>query len=114
MYGFWGNILLIGMIVRFCRFLADRNRSRMHQHDTSIVVESQSPTEQTRPYTAMQKAYGWIQAKILIAPTIGTYHRRQIWGFAVPTRLETFVVAAYWAWSLIICFVGYDVFNPNL
>ncbi|KAG4440540.1 hypothetical protein IFR05_003956 [Cadophora sp. M221] len=109
-YGFWGGVLLIGIITRFVKFLAHRTP----QQDRSLDVATAESHSSPHAYTTAQKLWGWAQAKVVFPPVIGTHHRRLLGGFTIPTRLQTSVVLAYWAWSIVICAVSYNIFSPNL
>ncbi|CZT12929.1 uncharacterized protein RAG0_16574 [Rhynchosporium agropyri] len=108
-YGFWGGILLIGIVTRFVKFLAHKMRQN-HPVDVTALESCSYPAV----YTTAQKIQGWSQAKIILPPLIGTHHRRLLGGFTIPTRIQSFVVLAYWAWSIIICAVSYNIFSPNI
>ncbi|KAL2066622.1 hypothetical protein VTL71DRAFT_2693 [Oculimacula yallundae] len=108
-YGFWGGVLLIGIVIRIFKFLIHKPQPD-RPLDAAALESRSSPTS----YTTAQRIWGWAQAKFILPPLIGTYHRRLLGTFTIPTRTQSFVVLAYWAWSIIICAVSYDIFSPNL
>jgi len=106
-YGFWGGIVLIGILNRIITLVLTsrhNNRRDIEQHQP-IAITTEGPLGAIRR---------WTQTYLIIPAAFGSHHQRLLYACTIPTRAETIVVAAFWILSLILCCVTYDVFYPNL
>jgi ferric-chelate reductase len=110
-YGFWGGILLIGIINRLVHYLLSLWNVGASP-DKEYTIEAQSNPR--NPSTAYSKIYHWVQTNFIIPPVFGSHYRRRLFSFTVPTRAETLVILAYYIYSIVACAVSYEVFYPNL
>ncbi|TVY91322.1 putative ferric reductase transmembrane component [Lachnellula willkommii] len=108
-YGFWGGILLIGIIDRLINFLLSMRNSEASDQQRAIEAQSARRSHST----VFSKTYRWFQANLILPPAIGTHHQRYLFGFTMPTRIVALIIIAYYIWSILICTISYDVFYPN-
>lgn len=109
MYGFWGLILLAGMLNHaFTHFSSSKN---FGSADMEAAARDTGATKRPDP---VQSAQLWVQKYLTVPPLFGSYHQERLWTCSLPTRLESIVLAAYWTINLILCCVTYEVFYPNL
>ena len=109
MYGFWGLALLAGM---FNHAITHFSSSKTFKNvDTEVATRSGGMKKR---YNPLQSAQLWAQKYLTIPPLFGSYRQERLWTCAVPTRLETIVLAAYWILNLVLCCVTYEIFYPNL
>ncbi|QDS77776.1 hypothetical protein FKW77_005259 [Venturia effusa] len=107
MYGFWGGIILIGIITNAYNSLW-HSRSARESRDP----EDSSSSAGREPSTG--RIAHWVQSSLSIPTLFGT-HRRRLWfSFAVPTRLEALIIVSFWALSIILCSVNIRAFEGNL
>ncbi|PGH11306.1 hypothetical protein AJ80_07206 [Polytolypa hystricis UAMH7299] len=111
-YWFWGIVILCGTLYRHLRpaisaRLDRRRRGEDHQ--------AKSPPSYIDALLSRCIAvHRWIRTNFIIPGAIGTYHRRLWYWCAVPTRIEAIVIVAFYALSLILTAVAYDLFWGNL
>ncbi|TVY39053.1 hypothetical protein LOCC1_G005612 [Lachnellula occidentalis] len=91
-YGFWGGILLIGIINRLVTVLLSTRSSRASNRQRAIEAQS-APRSHS---TGFSKIYRWFQANLILPPAIGTHHQRHVFGFTMPTRIMTLIIIAYY------------------
>ena len=112
-YGFWGGLLLIGIIHRLVtHFLQSRCLKA-----TTDVEESQSiGTKNGRldPTSLTTTIYPWLRSNVIIPAAFGSHHNRPLLWSTIPTRMETVVVVCFWLMNFILCCVSYYIFSPNL
>lgn len=107
MYGFWGGIILIGIIINAYNAIWHSRSSR----ETNDPEKSPSWAVPTSP---TGKAVHWINSNFIIPTMFGT-HRRRLWfSFAVPTRVEALIIVSFWSLSIILCSVNIRAFEGNL
>lgn len=100
MYGFWGGVIVIGIVHRlFLHFWVHRCSSSASERSASDPVST---------------AYLWLRKHFLVRSLVPPYHRRALLWCTIPTRSKAFVVFAYWAISIILCSVNYRAFEGNL
>ncbi|KAL2402655.1 Ferric/cupric reductase transmembrane component B [Exophiala dermatitidis] len=109
-YGFWGTILLIGILHRFYTHISNGRRTKS-QGD----VEDHGAKSRSKNSTSIfSTAYHWARANLIIPAAFGSHHNRLLWGCTVPTRMETLIVASFWIINIVLCCVSYEAFWPNL
>lgn len=107
MYGFWGGILLIGIITNAYNALWHSRSSReiSDSEESHVSVPLSSPSG---------KVAHWIDSNVTIPTVFGT-HRRRLWfSFAIPTRIEALIIGSFWSISIILCSVNIRAFEGNL
>ena len=107
MYGYWGCILVIGMISNLIITLTSWKSSRSR----SDVAGGASRTIALPP--PVNAAWQWVRAHFVIPSALMTYHRRPLFAWQIPTRIEALVVIMYWIISLVLCCVNYNAFEGN-
>ncbi|KIW82734.1 hypothetical protein Z517_01977 [Fonsecaea pedrosoi CBS 271.37] len=112
MYGFWGGILLIGIINRLITsFFQSRRLKAMDD-----VEEGQNSSVKRRDELPgfIKFVYDWIRANLIIPAAFGSHHSRPVLWMTIPTRMETIIIVTFYVMNFILCCVGYKIFNPNL
>ncbi|RFU31402.1 hypothetical protein B7463_g4916, partial [Scytalidium lignicola] len=113
-YGFWGGILLIGMLNKLFTHLYNSRRTRI-----TIDIEGNSPSRNSLPsgsgiLSPLKSAHHWVRANLVIPSSFGTRQKQLLYYFSIPTRLEGLVIFACYALNIILCSASYYVFWPNL
>lgn len=107
MYGFWAIVIFGGMLSNLYNVFWHARKDRQRQSH----VEGETVT---KPNSVLSKAWRQVQEHAILPPVFGDHHRRTIFGFFVPTRLESFIIFAYWTISLVLCSVTYITFEGNM
>lgn len=113
-YGFWGGILVIGMINRLSNYILQRRCVSSTKDVESTTSSTKARTSTSGPFAAIQSIHHWIRANLIIPAAFGSHHQRLLWWCNIPTRMETVIVTAFWILNLILCCISYDIFYPNL
>lgn len=113
MYGFWGGVLVIGILHRLITLINESrpSPSSIGPEDTGIADSREKPTEKNRPFVSM---YSWIRKNLITPSALPPYRRQPLFGCTIPTRIEVFIVLSYWIVSLVLCCVNYRGFKGNL
>lgn len=114
MYGFWGGLLLIGMINRLVTHFSVARRMK---NATDVEVgnaSTNSKGNRTGPIALFKSIHYWLRAHVIIPAAFGTHHNRPFYWNTIPTRMETIIVVAFWVMTFILCCVTYHIFSPNL
>lgn len=112
MYGFWGGILLIGIINRLITS-ASQSRRLKAVHD--VEEGHNSSTKNSAKSTGfVNSAYHWFRSNLIVPAAFGSHHNRPVLWMTIPTRMETIIVVVFYVMNFILCSVGYKIFNPNL
>lgn len=108
-YGFWGTILLVGMLI--------------HGYESLIARQVSSSDIEGSPAVSRRKSSGisrslhaarfWVQKHLVIPSVLAPYRRQPLLWCSVPTRMEGFIVAAFWIISIVLGCVNYQVFVGN-
>jgi ferric-chelate reductase len=107
MYGFWA-IVLFGGILRnlyntFWHARADRQKQAHHEGESAPLDIS-----------VLSNTWRLFRQHVTLPPVLGDRHRRLLFGFFVPTRIEGFIVYSFWIVSLVLCAVTYNTFEGNM
>ena len=108
-YGFWGAVLLAGMINRLIG--SHWTKRMVGSHDVETLHETAAST---KGHNGLSSLMMWLQRHLILTPLFGSRHQERLWTCAVPTRLETMVITAYWILNFVLCCVSYEIFFPNL
>lgn len=109
-YGFWGGILLMGIVNNlFTHFFHARRAAA-----PGDVEEHRAKSHSRSGSSVLGAAHHWIRTNLVIPAAFGSHHQRLLWWCTIPTRMETAIVVSFWILNLILCCVSYDVFWPNL
>ena len=108
MYGFWGSILVIGIINNVINWYFSHSRNQ-GQPD----VESSTHSQYLVP-SIIDKSQEWVTKYLIVPFTFGNYHQRLIYGCKLPIRIVSIVIVMYWSLSLILCAVNIDTYMGNL
>jgi hypothetical protein len=107
MYGFWGAILMIGII-------ANAYNAFWHSRSSRVTTDPEKSQVATQPSSQTGKLRHWVKANLIIPTVFGMYRRRLWYSFAVPTRIEALIIVSYWMISIILCSVNFKTFEGNL
>ncbi len=118
-YGFWGGLLLIGIINRLVTHVSAARRLKDVVAAADDVETTGTPSVGTKrshsgPVTVVKSIHHWLRANVIIPAAFGSHHNRPLLWSTIPTRMETIVVASFWILTLILCCVNYLIFWPNL
>jgi hypothetical protein len=96
MYGFWGLVIVVGLIDRCTELLAAR------RHATGRY----QPGKSSVPL--------WLRRRLLLPATFSG-HCQESAGFGtIPPRVETILLIVYLVMNIVFLFPGYDLFDGNL
>lgn len=108
-YGFWGAVLVAGMLNRLAG--SHLMKKLVGRHDLEASTQTAVPIRGRNLLTTLSM---WLQKHLVLTPLFGFHHQERLWTCAVPTRLETIVITAYWILNFVLCCVSYETFFPNL
>ncbi|KIW09798.1 hypothetical protein PV08_11899 [Exophiala spinifera] len=109
LYGFWGGLLLVGIINRLITHFSQSRRA-----NTSADLEGgQQVSKASKPIAVVSSIYHWFRANFIIPATFGSHHSRPVLWSTIPTRLETLVVVLFYILTFIMCCVSYYIIYPN-
>ncbi|KAE8145139.1 ferric reductase like transmembrane component-domain-containing protein [Aspergillus avenaceus] len=94
--GYWGSILLIGMLHRL--WSSARN-----------VVADAERKQQLPDKESLRDRFSYYLKLYFTVPALGS----RCLGCTIPDRLEALVVAGFWVMCLILNFAFHDIFTPN-
>jgi ferric-chelate reductase len=113
MYGFWGGILLIGIMNRLVTSFSKSRRLKA-VHDIEEGRNSSAKHGGGLPGFILRAAYAWIRSNLIVPAAFGSHHNRPVLWMTIPTRMETIIIVTFYVMNFILCCVGYKIFNPNL
>jgi hypothetical protein len=96
MYGFWGLVVLIGLINRCTELVAARRH------------------ESGRYRTESNSMRLWIRKHLLLPATFGQHCQDPIGWCTIPPRLESILLVSYLIMNMVFLFPGYDLFAENI
>jgi hypothetical protein len=96
MYGFWGLVIIVGLIYRCTELLAARRHATgRYQPDTSTIR--------------------LCLRRRLLLPATFSGHCQESAGFGtIPLRVQTVLLVVYLVMNIVFLFPGYDLFEGNL
>jgi hypothetical protein len=96
MYGFWGLVIVIGLIYRCTEVLAARRRAsgRYNPGTSSIRL--------------------WFRRHLLLPATFGGHCQESAGVGTIPPRVETILLILYLVMNIVFLFPGYDLFEGNI
>lgn len=107
--GFWGIVLLIGMINRLFALIVYR---------TSASTRGNTEAVSERRIQSSKSPFGKVKRLVkqhIILPAIFGYRHQVPWGWCtVPTRIQTFLIFAYVLLNIILSAVRYQSFDDNV
>lgn len=107
MYGFWGIVLLVGMLNRLFAFIVSRSRSMTAEDPEGRA----SHRNRLRRLTSVRS---WTRRHLLLPATFGYRHLQPLGWCTIPTRLQSILVAVFVALNVILCAVDYHALSRNL
>ncbi len=113
MYGFWGGVLVIGMLHRFIAVLQERRLLIPSTSAEDTGLADARATSARWPKN-IRSLYSWVNQHLVTPSAFSPYRRELLFGCTIPTRLESFVILSYWLISFILCCVNYRGFEGNL
>lgn len=109
MSGFWGIVLLIGMVNRLFALIVYRS-SATTRGNTEAISE--------RQVQSSKSSFGKVKRLVkqhIILPAIFGYRHQVPWGWCtVPTRIQTFIVFVFVLLNIVLCAVKYTAFDQNI
>ncbi len=113
MYGFWGGLLLIGIVNNFVSHVLQSRRLKVTTNDEESR-SSQPKIVRSGPFAFANSAHHWLRSNIIVPAAYGSHHSRPWLWSTIPTRMETIVIVSFYVMTLILCSVSYFIFSPNL
>ncbi|PYH78571.1 hypothetical protein BO82DRAFT_342131 [Aspergillus uvarum CBS 121591] len=110
-HGFWGSVILIGIISNFLTglfYCRDAGRSQDPEKP-----RSQSRLRRLSPSNPISKVHQALNTHLILAPSLGTYHQRLLFGCKVPLRGQASVIFAFWALAVILACIRYDAYSDD-
>lgn len=109
MIGYWGIVLLIGMINRLFTLIVYRSSASTRGNAEAVserqVQSSKSPLGKVKRLVKQH----------IILPAIFGYRHQVPWGWCtVPTRIQTFLVFTFVGLNIILSSVRYHSFDKNI
>ncbi|KAL1855242.1 hypothetical protein VTK73DRAFT_8589 [Phialemonium thermophilum] len=118
-YGFWGGVLLIGILRRAVLSLY---HSRMAGTASDTEEEGSGDGLSLRRKASSKKSllapiaalHDWVDT-YLVVPSAFRQHRQRLFRWCtIPTRMELLVIVANWITVLVLMFVNYRAFAGNV
>ncbi|KAL3463545.1 ferric reductase NAD binding domain-containing protein [Aspergillus heterothallicus] len=115
--GYWGGILLLGMVAKFTTFVTSRPDA-----PTPRDFESNGAVGAVRKRTGalsklidspMQFLRTYFVTPASLAPFL-TNHQQVLYWHTIPRRLDSLIVFGFWALCIILGFVDYQSFSGNI
>ncbi|KAL7786013.1 ferric reductase like transmembrane component domain-containing protein [Trichoderma afarasin] len=113
MYGFWGGILLIGMLRRLITHIIE-SRSSPLSSDPEDLGAADSREKSTAGTKSLTYMYSRIRKHLTIPSGLPPYHSQLLFGCTIPTRIESLVIISCWILNFVLCCVNYRGFEGNL
>lgn len=115
MYGFWGLVLVVGMVHNLVTQIQER---RLGPPQPTVEDNGASDTRRTSTTTqgagAGTRAYAWLRKYVITPSSLPPYHRQVVFGCTIPTRLQSIVIYAFWILNIVLCAIDYRGFKGNL
>ena len=108
LYGFWGGIVLCGIIAKLCRVFESRR-------STPVSLDSEGQTKEL-PYKwpqTLQTARVWSRTYLTMPSAFGKHRARLLYWCTIPKRSVAAVIVAYWALSIVLCGTGYEMYDSD-
>ena len=112
--GFWGIILLFGIVHNLVGHLGHRGLSRMTTDAEVQAITPRASTAISRLPPWAKSVSKWCKTHLTLPSVFDDYHRRTLLGCTIPTRLEGLVLLSFWALNLILCCIDYRGFEGNV
>ncbi|OQV01412.1 hypothetical protein CLAIMM_06779 [Cladophialophora immunda] len=114
MYGFWGGLLLIGILNRLTTHFSQSRRLKALDDVEGRKASSTQKGPRTGVVAAVNSVHHWLRSNVIVPAAFGSHHNRPLFWSTIPTRMETIIVISFWLMTFILCCVGYHIFWPNL
>ena len=102
MYGFWGIILLTGILNRLFKAVVQWKIGQANFGGRQLVKRRLSGPRR------------WIQKHITLPAAFGYRHQQALGWCTVPTRIQSLMVLIFIAINAILCAVTYRAFDRNI
>ncbi|EXJ60500.1 hypothetical protein A1O7_04653 [Cladophialophora yegresii CBS 114405] len=112
-YGFWGGLMLIGIINRIATHFFHSRRLRLRT-DVEGSHSSMPQRGRSGPTTFASAIHHWLRAHVIIPAAFGSHSTRPLLWSTIPTRMETIILVSFWVMTFILCCVSYYISWPNL
>lgn len=100
MYGFWGLVILVGILNRIWAFVSSRRQR--------VPLETQ-----TGKLSLTRKISKALNIHLLQAPT-KSHHHHQPWGWwTLPLRVHTIIIALYLVLHIVVVATRYHIYDEN-
>ncbi|OAP60926.1 hypothetical protein AYL99_05928 [Fonsecaea erecta] len=114
MYGFWGGLLLIGVLNRLATHFSGSRRLKAVDDIEGRKTSSGQKGPRSGVVACVSSVHHWLRSNVIVPATFGSHHNRPLFWTTIPTRMETIIVVSFWVMTFILCCVGYQIFWPNL
>lgn len=106
LYGYWGLVILVGMINRGVQFARHR-RSPQPDLIRGKVIARKEGSIVARTQRAVRRS-------LLMPLAFGNKHQESLKWASPPTRTEGLLIAIYVVMNIVFCFPGYHLIDGNL
>ncbi|KAL2849922.1 ferric reductase NAD binding domain-containing protein [Aspergillus pseudoustus] len=116
--GYWGGILLLGIVAKFAGFVASRQSAPSPRDSESNGRGMRGPKARTGILskvvdTPMHYLRTYFVMPASFAPFL-TNHQQTYYWHTVPRRMDSLIVFGFWALCIILGFVDYQSFTGNI
>ena len=106
MIGFWGAVLLLGILNRLLHLFVS-----WKWPVSTYRVRHQASTGTSRVFTKIHTLF----RRFVIIPAFAGYQHQQPLGWCtIPTRLQSLTIFTFVIYNLLVCAIGYKAFLPDI
>ncbi|KAL4956119.1 ferric reductase NAD binding domain-containing protein [Aspergillus filifer] len=112
--GYWGGILVLGMIAKSIGFLSSKREARASPDTEST---GQQLRQEKKTWVLLSKPIHFLQTYIDIPASFSPYlnnHQQLYFSHTIPRRLDLLIVFGFWALCIILSCVDYQSFTGNI
>lgn len=109
-YGFWAIVLFFGVVQNIAYKIIESRNGYVYTdaEGTGRAINNAKPSNIFGRAAAVVRKYA------IMPSALPPYHQQRFLGCTIPTRAETFVVAAYWIIGIVLGAVNIHGFNDNI
>ncbi|KAB8256537.1 ferric reductase like transmembrane component-domain-containing protein [Aspergillus pseudonomiae] len=114
--GYWGGILVLGMMAKLMGSLSSQRRVPSHQDAESSVTSQNMRRKQNKPKAVASMLHSLRTSFVVpasFAPIL-SHHQQLYYWHTVPRRLDLLIVLGFWALCIILGCVDYQSFSGNI
>ncbi|KAI9736216.1 MAG: hypothetical protein M1834_001102 [Cirrosporium novae-zelandiae] len=113
-YGFWGGVLILGIISNFFSAVINDERLNSYLNDLENNAPAMLSQSISKGASPLSRLCHFFRTNFTIPVVIGHNHRQSIFWCTIPTRIEAIVIFSYVALSVALCSINYHAFDGNL